>query len=66
MLVLSRKVNQEMWIGDDVRVTVNAINGNRVVLGVEAPTHVRILRGELLVAPVVVPEQPGSVLDATA
>lgn len=47
MLVLSRKVGQEILIGDNVRITVTKVSGNRVTLGVEAPDHVRILRGEL-------------------
>jgi carbon storage regulator CsrA len=47
MLVLSRKVGQEIFIGDNVRITVTKVSGNRVTLGVEAPDHVRILRGEL-------------------
>ncbi len=47
MLVLSRKVGQEIVIGDNVRITVTKVSGNRVTLGVQAPDHVRILRGEL-------------------
>ena len=47
MLVLSRKAGQEIVVGDNIRITVNKIAGNRVTLGVEAPDHVRILRGEL-------------------
>ena len=47
MLVLSRKVGQEILIGDNVRITVTKVSGNRVTLGIEAPDHVRILRGEL-------------------
>ena len=47
MLVLSRKVGQEIIIGDNVRITVTKVSGNRVTLGIEAPDHVRILRGEL-------------------
>lgn len=47
MLVLSRKVGQEILIGDNIRITINKVSGNRVTLGVDAPEHVRILRGEL-------------------
>ncbi len=47
MLVLSRKIGQEIAIGSDVRVVVNRISGNRVTLGIEAPSEVCILRGEL-------------------
>jgi carbon storage regulator CsrA len=47
MLVLSRKVGQELTIGDNIRITVNRICGNRVVLGIVAPQSTRVLRGEL-------------------
>ena len=48
MLVLSRKVEQTILIGSDIVVTVVAVNGNRVKLGIAAPKNVRILRKELL------------------
>ena len=51
MLVLSRKIGQEILVGDSVRITITKVSGNRVTLGVDAPDHVRILRGEL--APIV-------------
>ncbi|MEO1614815.1 MAG: carbon storage regulator [Planctomycetota bacterium] len=47
MLILSRKVEQEIMIGDDVRLTIVRIDSNRVRIGIEAPDQVRILRGEL-------------------
>ncbi|MEM0927126.1 MAG: carbon storage regulator, partial [Planctomycetota bacterium] len=47
MLILSRKVDQEILIGDDVRLTVVRIDANRVRIGIEAPDQVRILRGEI-------------------
>ena len=47
MLVLSRKIGQEITIGSDVRVVVHRISGNRVTVGIEAPREVSILRGEL-------------------
>ena len=61
MLVLSRKRGQSLVIGDDVRVVVQRINGNRVTLGIEAPDHVHIIRGELeLCLETVEQEQPAS------
>ncbi len=48
MLVLSRKSEQQIAIGSDIVVTVVAVHGNRVTLGIEAPRDVRVLRGELL------------------
>ncbi|HMO13114.1 MAG TPA: carbon storage regulator [Pirellulaceae bacterium] len=47
MLVLSRKVNDELIIGDDVRIKVLKIKGNTIRLGIEAPNSVRVARGEL-------------------
>lgn len=48
MLVLSRKVNQKVLIGSDIVVTVAAIEGVKVRLGIEAPKNVQILRDEIL------------------
>ena len=47
MLVLSRKEGEKLVIGDNIVLTVNRINGNRVSIGVEAPRDIRIVRGEL-------------------
>jgi carbon storage regulator CsrA len=47
MLVLSRKVGEQIRIGSDVCVTVVSIKGNRITLGVDAPRDVRIDRSEL-------------------
>jgi carbon storage regulator len=47
MLVLSRKMGETINIGDDVLLTVVAVQGNRVRLAFDAPPDVLILRGEL-------------------
>jgi carbon storage regulator len=47
MLVLSRKLGERLVIGDDIVLIVNKIAGNRVTLAIEAPNHVRVVRGEL-------------------
>jgi carbon storage regulator CsrA len=47
MLVLSRKVDEQIIIGDDIRITVVSIRGNQVRLGFEAPPSVSIFREEL-------------------
>ncbi|HTN75110.1 MAG TPA: carbon storage regulator [Pirellulaceae bacterium] len=47
MLVLSRKVGEQLVIGDNIRVVVHRVAGNRVTIGIEAPNDVRIIRGEL-------------------
>jgi carbon storage regulator len=47
MLVLSRKQNDEIFIGDGVCIKVVGVSGNRVRLGISAPADVAIRRGEL-------------------
>ena len=47
MLVLTRKAGEKIVIGEKVTVVINRISGNRVTIGVEAPSDVKILRGEL-------------------
>jgi carbon storage regulator CsrA len=47
MLVLSRKVGQELIIGNNIRIVINRVAGNRVTVAIEAPDEVPILRGEL-------------------
>lgn len=47
MLVLSRKPQQGLWIGDNIHVTVLAIERGRVKLGIEAAEEIRIDRDEL-------------------
>jgi carbon storage regulator len=57
MLVLSREIGEQVVLGDDIRVKVVAINGNRVRLGLEAPAGV-IIRREELVPPDGEPDSP--------
>jgi carbon storage regulator CsrA len=47
MLVLSRKHEEKLHIGDNITVTVLRVQGNKVRLGIEAPDEVRVVRGEL-------------------
>ena len=47
MLVLTRKVNESIRIGDDITIKVIGRRGERVRLGIEAPNHVDIVRAEL-------------------
>jgi carbon storage regulator len=47
MLVLSRKCEQSLLLGDDIVVTVLGIDGDRVKLGIEAPRSVAVLRQEV-------------------
>jgi carbon storage regulator len=48
MLVLSRRQNERIVIDGRITVTVVAVRGNRVRVGIEAPKEVAVLRGELL------------------
>jgi len=47
MLVLSRKVREQIRIGPDVTITVCRIAGGQVKIGIEAPSHVSVMRAEL-------------------
>lgn len=47
MLVLSRKVDESVQIGDEITVTVLKVKGNTVRIGIDAPKSVRVVRGEL-------------------
>jgi carbon storage regulator len=49
VLVLTRKPEQSLRLGDTITVTVLAIEGDRVKLGIEAPRTVSVLRQELFV-----------------
>ena len=47
MLVLTRKENQALQVGQEVRITVLEIKGGQVRVGIEAPEDVRIVREEI-------------------
>lgn len=47
MLVLSRKINQSIMIGDNVRIVVVAVDRDQVKLGIEAPREVPVHRSEI-------------------
>jgi carbon storage regulator len=47
MLVLTRKSNQSIMIGDDIEVSVLAIMGEKVRIGIEAPRKVPVFRKEV-------------------
>ena len=47
MLVLSRQRDETIMIGDDVEITVVDIRGDKVRLGISAPTHIPVHRKEV-------------------
>lgn len=64
MLVLSRKPDEKILIGKDITLTVVRIIGNKVRLGIEAPTEVKVLRAELAGGPKDLPRNIEGVSDA--
>ena len=48
MLVLSRKQGEQIRIGEGITITVLGVRGGVIKLGIDAPQHLRILRGELM------------------
>jgi len=47
MLVLTRKSNQSIMIGDEIEITVLAVMGDKVRIGIEAPRSVPVFRKEV-------------------
>ncbi len=47
MLVLTRKSNQSIMIGDDIEVSVLAIMGEKVRIGIQAPREIPVFRKEV-------------------
>ncbi|WP_191560065.1 carbon storage regulator CsrA [Metabacillus idriensis] len=47
MLVLTRKVNEAIQIGDDIEIKVLSVSGDQVKIGIVAPKHVEIHRKEI-------------------
>ncbi len=49
MLVLTRKSNQSIMIGDDIEVSVLAIMGEKVRIGIQAPRDIPVFRKEVYI-----------------
>lgn len=47
MLVLTRKTNQSIMIGDDVEVSILSVTGDKVRIGIAAPREVGVFRKEV-------------------
>jgi carbon storage regulator len=48
VLVLTRKANEAVLIGDDIKVTVLSVDSDRIKLGIEAPKSMRVFRYETI------------------
>ncbi len=60
MLVLTRKLMERLYIGEDICVTVVRLEGGQVRLGIDAPRQVPVVRAELVPARAVEPSPPAS------
>jgi carbon storage regulator len=58
MLVLSRKESEKIMLGDSIVLTIVRVSGDRVRLGIEAPSDMLILRKELDPSVPAQPEAP--------
>lgn len=47
MLILTRKLGEDIAIGDDIKITLLDIKGKHVRMGIEAPASVSVHRGEV-------------------
>ncbi|MDR2738563.1 MAG: carbon storage regulator CsrA [Treponema sp.] len=47
MLILSRKINEKVMIGEDISISIIEIRGDQVRIGVEAPKTVKVFRQEV-------------------
>lgn len=47
MLILSRKIDDSIVIGDNINITVLGVNRNQVRIGIDAPGSIKIYRDEL-------------------
>lgn len=48
MLVLTRRTNESILLGDDIKITILEVDSDRIKIGIEAPQSMKILRAELL------------------
>ena len=63
MLVLRRRMNERILIGDNIEIVIVAIDNQGVKLGIEAPSEVQIVRDDAIVK---VKHHPGEVTSYTS
>lgn len=47
MLVLTRKPNESVKIGDDIEISILSVSGEQIKIGIDAPRHIEIHRKEV-------------------
>lgn len=47
MLILTRRIDQTIIIGDDIRITIVGMRGAQVRVGIDAPSHISVHREEI-------------------
>ncbi|NMB81455.1 MAG: carbon storage regulator CsrA [Ignavibacteria bacterium] len=47
MLILTRKIEEEIRIGSDITIKILSISDNQIKIGIDAPSNVQIFRGEV-------------------
>ncbi len=47
MLVLTRRINESILVGNDITITILEVDADRIKIGIEAPHSMKILRAEL-------------------
>ena len=47
MLILTRRTNETLMIGDDIKITVLNVKGNQVRIGIDAPNNIAVHREEI-------------------
>ena len=48
MLILTRRIGESLNIGDEIEISIVKVKGNQIVLGIEAPREISVIRSELL------------------
>lgn len=66
MLVLTRKVREQIRIGENITITILRVQGQAVRVGIDAPRSVRVVRAELPVLPEVVALTEGEEVEVAA